>query len=232
MKRCDRRGMCGGIARGRGIKNSGFGLFEPGLRRRQAALCPVEKGGRGPDDRFDHRIRAPEDFLIDCLERGVQESLPVDVYRRPLQPIAGAEPVALVVQAFNASGAQMGLRVRIEQGQTGRTLWSGVRIMLCNGAPPVDHHDILPLTFEATEALADTLLLDRVRNRMPLDAALMARNAICKTLIRSEGEIAQAEDHSRKPINTSCARMTSHPGFRSDISSAPALPRRALRVAR
>ncbi len=167
---------------------------------RKTIFLVAEAARRSPERLF-------EDLFLDCLERSLAESLPVDVYRRA-PDASETDPVILIVQCFGAMAAQSGLRVRIEQGRAGRTLWTGMRMVPCRGAPPVDHHEVLSLTFEATEALADSLLLDRVRKRAPLDAALMGRLAIRKIFTMARDEIAQAD-----AMLTEAFGLDPHPNF-------------------
>jgi tetratricopeptide (TPR) repeat protein len=134
-----------------------------------------------------------EEVFIDCLERSIAETLPVDLHRRAATQGTSTEAVQVVVQSIQTTPTRCSLRVRVEEARTGRVFWTGMRIMSSNGAPPVEHHDVLSLTFEATEALADMLLLDRIRRKVPLDAALMGRIAIRKIFTMAEDSIRDAD---------------------------------------
>lgn len=136
--------------------------------------------------------RLYEDIFVDCLECSLRESLTVDVYRRD-PPAIEIDPLIMAVQAFAVSGQGHGLRVHIEEGRRRRTLWTGMRIVPASGAPPVEHKDVLALAYEATEALADAQLLDRLRSREQLDSSLMARMAIRKIFMLTPDELERAD---------------------------------------
>lgn len=132
-------------ALGRALPEGSHGLSMPAHCRRVYLLARSSRDG--PERLF-------ENLFIDCLERSLSEQLLAEVYRHP--PLAD-EPsqIVVAVQAYAAGAGEIGLRLAVEEGTNRRAIWSGRRIVRMNGAPPVDHLDILSFVSETTEAVAD-----------------------------------------------------------------------------
>jgi hypothetical protein len=164
-----------------------------------AAFLPSRRGG--PSLPPIHLVaeglpRSPErlveDILLDCLERSLSHALAADVFRGA--PGASAvDPILVVAQVFASGGATYGIRLSIEQGQARRAVWSALRSVETTGAPPVDRTEILSLVHEATDALADALLVRRQRSQTALEPALMGRLAVRKLFLMQPQEALEAD---------------------------------------
>lgn len=160
----------------------------PALRRRDLVrhvhvfpLTPTQ----GPERLF-------EDLFIDGFERWVSEALIAEVHRRPPDPSSG-NAISVAVQAYPAGGRGFGLRLQMQEAQTRRTLWSGRKVIEAQGAPPVDHVDFLALVHEATEALADALVVRLRRDMERADAAILGRMALHKLFSMNVEEVIHAD---------------------------------------
>lgn len=170
-------------APGRAIPDGSHGLTTPDRCRRVYLMA--QSGRDGPERLF-------ESLFIDCLERSLSEQLVAEVYRHP--PLAD-EPsqIVVAVQAYAAGAGEIGLRLAVEEGSTRRAVWSGRRIVRMNGAPPVDHLDILSFVSETTEAVADALVLKARRQSGTADAAVLGRIAVRKIFSMRPAELVQAD---------------------------------------
>ncbi|WP_284164725.1 hypothetical protein [Frigidibacter sp. SD6-1] len=133
-----------------------------------------------------------ETLFIDCLERSLSETLVAEIYRHPPLVDQPAQ-IVVAVQAYMAGPGEIGLRLAVEEGATRRAVWSGRRIVRMNGAPPVDHLDILSFVTETTEAVADALVLRVRRQCETADAAVLGRIAVRKIFSMRPAEVAQAD---------------------------------------
>lgn len=175
-------------------------------------MLPAPDGGQNPAPQFPALKRADlirpiyvhhltttpgperlfEELFIDCFDRWVGEALIAQVHRRAPDHAAG-NAISVSVQAYGAGGKSFGLRVQMEEAQSRRTLWSGRRAIEAQGAPPVDHVDFLSLVHEATEALADSLVLRFNRNMERTDASILGRMALHKIFTMNVGEVIHAD---------------------------------------
>lgn len=151
---------------------------------RQVHVFPLTPT-QGPERLF-------EDLFIDGFERWVSEALIAEVHRRPPDPSSG-DPISVAVQAYAAGGKGFGLRLQMQEAQSRRMLWSGRKVIEAQGAPPVDHIDFLSLVHEATEALADALVLRLRRDMERADAAILGRLALHKVFTMNVEEVIHAD---------------------------------------
>lgn len=160
----------------------------PALRRkdlvRQVHVFPLTPT-QGPERLF-------EDLFIDGFERWVSEALIAEVHRRPPDPTSG-NAISVAVQAYAAGGRGFGLRLQMQEAQTRRSLWSGRKVIEAQGAPPVEHVDFLALIHEATEALADALVVRLRRDMERADAAILGRLALHKVFSMNVEEVIHAD---------------------------------------
>ena len=133
-----------------------------------------------------------EEMFIDCFERWVSEALICQVHRRAPDGVSG-NPIVVNVQAYSAGGKGFGLRLAMEEAQSRRALWSGRKVIEAQGAPPVDHVDFLSLVHEATEALADGLVLRFKRSMDGADAAILGRMSLHKIFSMNVDEVEHAD---------------------------------------
>lgn len=133
-----------------------------------------------------------EDLFIDCFERWVSEALICQVHRRVPDSSSG-NPIVVGVQAYPAGGRGFGLRISMEEAKTKRALWSGRKVIEAHGAPPVDHVEFLSLVHEATEALADSLVVRLQRNMGGADAAILGRMSLHKIFSMNVDEVEHAD---------------------------------------
>ena len=133
-----------------------------------------------------------EDMFIDCFERWVSEALICQVHRRAPESVSG-NPIVVSVQSYAVGGKGFGLRLAMEEAQTRRALWSGRKVIEAKGAPPVDHVDFLSLVHEATEALADGLVLRFKRSMDGADAAILGRMSLHKIFSMNVDEVEHAD---------------------------------------
>lgn len=199
--------------------------FEEWLRAERSARTPHAAGNAGPF-RQPSVLRQPghvaqvylvseaaivaterltEDIFLDCLACSLRETLAPVIYRR--SPGADApDAVTVTAQVILSGSDQCTLRVSIEQGTGRRVIWTGMRHVPRAGNMPTDHDAVLALVHETTDALADGLLLQRLRTQEPLDAALMGRFALRKifmmqpdAMVQADGLLARAFDMDPHP---------------------------------
>lgn len=133
-----------------------------------------------------------EEMFVDCFERWVSEALICQVHRRAPDSVAG-NPILVTVQSYAVPGKGLGLRLAMEEAQTRRSLWSGRKVIEARGAPPVDHIEFLSLVHEATEALADSLVLRLKRNMDDADAAILGRMSLHKIFSMNVEDVEHAD---------------------------------------
>lgn len=162
---------------------AGPGFRRPGLSRPVHLVPSAERPG--PEQLYEH-------LFCDCLERSLSEHLVAEVYRHA--PLADDPRQIIVnVQAFTPGGGNMGIRLAVAEGPRRRSVWSGSRVVRMQGAPPVDHVDVLSFVHETTEAIADALALQVKTGRTEADAAVLARIAVRKIFSMTPAEVAVAD---------------------------------------
>lgn len=164
------------------------GVFLPALKRSdliRSVYVQAMTVAQGPERLF-------EEMFIDCFERWVSEALICQVHRRAPENLA-SNPIVVTVQSYAAGGKGFGLRLSMEEAQTRRALWSGRKVVEAQGAPPVDHVDFLSIVHEATEALADALVLRFKRNMDGADAAILGRMSLHKIFSMNIAEVEHAD---------------------------------------
>jgi tetratricopeptide (TPR) repeat protein len=136
--------------------------------------------------------RLTEDIFLDCLACSLRETLAPVIYRRA--PGADVPDAVTVTAQVILSGPDLcALRVSIEQGTGRRVIWTGMRHVPRAGNMPTDHDAVLALVHETTDALADGLLLQKLRTQEPLDAAMMGRFALRKIFMMQPDAMVQAD---------------------------------------
>jgi hypothetical protein len=152
--------------------------------------------------------RLTEDIFLDGVECALRETLSPDVYRRP-PPVGTPQAITVSAQVILSRPHTSSLRVVIEQGSGQRVIWTGMRHLTRNGVDgQVDADELLALVHETTEALADSLLLQKLRTHETLDAALLGRFALRKVFMMRPDDVLQGDSLLARAFD-----MDPHPHF-------------------
>jgi tetratricopeptide (TPR) repeat protein len=165
------------------------GLAAAGLRRQRAdpwRLHLEAQAAAGTAERLF------EDLFVDAIARTLNEAFSIDVVvgrRGALQPDA----FRVSVQAFAAGPRQQGLRATFLSAKGNRQLWSGHRIVLVNGAPPIGDPEVQNLGNQLVEAIGDCLMLERRGDPLRLDANIIGRMAVRMMFSMRPAELEKAD---------------------------------------
>ena len=193
------------------VRDAEFNTWLAAQRADRAAPAAAPAGADAPGGRAAPPRRAPpvsvlflaetdapgpcritETLFIDGVARTLTEELDVEIYRRPPSP---APPGLLLasVQAFQAPNRQMGLRVSVEDLDSGRVLWSEMQASPFNGAPNTGDIAILGLGNRLAATLKSAVLEARLSSRGDPDANVLAALAVRKMFTMRREELLAAE---------------------------------------
>jgi tetratricopeptide (TPR) repeat protein len=130
--------------------------------------------------------------FLDTVAQGLMERTSLDIrFARPEKISAAVE---LIAESLSAS-QHTALRVKLEDGATGRAMWSRSETpFACGASPPVAQNDrLLTLANETTEQLAHFFLERWRRGQLPLDATVACQLAIGKLFTFDPGEQDKAD---------------------------------------
>ncbi|GFE63671.1 hypothetical protein [Litoreibacter roseus] len=133
-----------------------------------------------------------ETAFVSFTALGLSETMSVDVFqgRTPSTP---PDAIQINVQSFLTGPDKTGMKVSAEDGARHQLIWSGIETVPNFGAVPVDHPDILRLSNQLIEALADALLLKTEGIPDYMDASLMGRMALRKIFSMQAEQLDEAD---------------------------------------
>ena len=141
-----------------------------------------------------------EEIFVDCVARSLRETLSAEVRLSGAQD-APRSAFRVNVQAYRVDGAAVGLRTRVERGESDELVWTGLTSTQLRGAPPVEHLQIVSLGNQLIDALADAMTLGVAEAQDVRDANLLTRLAIRRifclrsdALIEADEMLARAEE--------------------------------------
>ena len=115
-------------------------------------------------------------LFADAVSRHLRDFFSARVVVGPademLNPVLSAK-----VNAYSDSESSLGVRISLEQQQTGEQLWAGSQHVKAHGGPPIDDPEILRLLNELVEAVGDALVGSRL-------AHLDDPDQLCRQAIR------------------------------------------------
>lgn len=147
-----------------------------------------------------------EKLFIDGVAKTLNEELDIEIFRRP-PAITRPGMILVSVQAFHASDRSIGLRVSMEDIDSGRVLWSETNVSPSNGAPNTGDIAMLSLGNRLAAHLKTAVLDGRLTDGTDPDASALAALAIHKMfsmrhddLMDAEAMLIQAYDIQRRGV--------------------------------
>ncbi|MDF0599256.1 hypothetical protein P1J78_00795 [Psychromarinibacter sp. C21-152] len=168
------------------IRDPAFEAWLAERRAAQGARIAPAPATEMPDGQ--RRLLMLSDAPADGMERFFAEGFADNVARALTEQITlqvlrdtgtGPAEVDLVLRTRASVDRQMaGLRVLMESGPGGNSLWSGTEFVEMQGAPPLDHLNVLRLIHEASDSVSEALSDTARLGGDEFDASVTARIAV------------------------------------------------------
>ncbi|WP_146347314.1 tetratricopeptide repeat protein [Phaeobacter marinintestinus] len=133
-----------------------------------------------------------ENLFIDGVAKTLNEDLEIEIFRRP-PAITRPGMLMVSVQAFHAPNRSIGLRVSVEDIDTGRVIWSETNVSPSKGAPNTGDIAMLSLGNRLAGQLKTAVLDGRVTQGTDPDANALAALAIRKMFSMRHTDLLEAE---------------------------------------
>ncbi len=137
-------------------------------------------------------LQITETLFVDGVIRTLSEELEVEIFRKP--PVVARPGTLLVsVQAFQVADRSIGLRVSLEEVDTGVILWAESNISPAQGAPNTGEIAMLALGNRLAARLRNALLGRPLAPGGDADANTLASLAIHKMFTMRKEDLIEAE---------------------------------------
>lgn len=159
------------------------------LAERRSLLLQANEAG-------SETLTSIENYFVDCVAHTMRESFNIDIYTsHPKTPVPGL--MVAKVQALQSGAEKIALRVRAENSETSRILWSGHQILASDSAFPYDDINMLTLGNQLVNALADHMLVKSSSDQVYNDATVLGLAGLKCLFAMTEDQVSRADQHFR-----------------------------------